>query len=174
MTEDELFSPRLIKDDAKALCEEYNYGNEADFEKAGEAIRNGDYGRQHFEAIFRWKTKNRGKSRTLKNSDSEIAEALRIAVVLKSPKLAISVLRGLAGVEIPVASAIMTAIKPKDYTILDFRAAEALGEEPGQTWSIPYYERYLAFCKDLAAEWGMSLRDLDRALWMWSKKNGSA
>ncbi len=40
--------------------------------------------------------------------------------------------------------------------------------------SLPYYVAYLQFCSGLAEKWEMSLRELDRALWMWSKKNGSA
>jgi len=46
----------------------------------------------------------------------------QLALAARTERSAISVLRGLAGVDVPVASAIMTAIDPKRYTILDFRA----------------------------------------------------
>lgn len=170
--EDDLFRPLMTREEALLLSREYNYGNDLELERAGDAIRNGDYARRHFDAIFKWKTRNRGKSRPQKNSDAEIAEALRIVVAVKSPRLAISTLCGLVGVAIPVASAIMTSIRPSEYTIIDFRALEALDQDADQVWSLAYYERYLSFCRALAAEWGMSLRDLDKALWMWSKKNG--
>ncbi len=33
-----------------------------------------------------------------------------------------------------------------------------------------FYLKYLAHCTDLAAKWNLSLRQLDRALWQWSKE----
>jgi len=172
--EEDLFKALLTRDEALVLCKEYPGLEDSKFETAGQAIRNGDYSRRHFDEIFKWKTRNRGKSRPKKNSDEEITEALRVATSIKSPKLAIALLCGLTGVAIPVASSIMTAIYPERFTIIDFRALEALDAEPEAATSLPYYERYLEFCTKLAVEWEMSLRDLDRALWMWSKKNGSA
>jgi hypothetical protein len=172
--EENLFKPLLTKNQAAALCKDYPSAEDAAFLKSGQAIRGGDYSRKHFDEIFKWKTKNRGKSRPKKNSDEEIAEALRVATSLQSPKLAIALLCGLTGVAIPVASSIMTAIYPERFTIIDFRALEALDAEPERSGSLPYYECYLAFCTKLAKDWEMSLRELDRALWMWSKKNGSA
>jgi hypothetical protein len=81
----------------------------------------------NLEAIFRWKTGGRGISRLRRNSDLEIRDALRLAVSAQTERAAVSVLCGLCGVEIPVASAILTAIDPERYTIIDFRALEALG-----------------------------------------------
>jgi hypothetical protein len=52
----------------------------------------------------------------------------------KSEWSAIAVLCGLDGVEVRVASAALTAVKPCAHTIIDFRALEALGSasvEPG-------------------------------------------
>jgi hypothetical protein len=172
--EENLFKPLFTKDEAKFLCNEYPVQEDEVFEKAGIAIRGGDYSRKHFDAIFKWKTKNRGKSRPQKNTDDEIGEALRVATDIKSPKLAIALLCGLSGVAIPVASAIMTAIHPERFTIIDFRALEALDAESEKAGSLPYYESYLEFCIKLKDDWSMSLRELDRALWMWSKKNGTA
>jgi len=172
--EENQFKPLLTRKQAVALCKDYPGAEDAVFVKAGQAIRGGDYSRRHFDDIFRWKTRNRGKSRPKKNSDEEISEALRVATSLQSPKLAIALLCGLTGVAIPVASSIMTAIYPERFTIIDFRALEALDAEPARSGSLPYYESYLAFCIKLAKDWKMSLRELDKALWMWSKKNGSA
>jgi hypothetical protein len=174
MGDDLLFKPLLSKNQAQALCKEYPLVEDAEFLKAGQAIRSGDFSRIHFNEIFRWKTKNRGKSRPKQNSDEEIAEALRVSTILQSPKLAIALLCGLTGVAIPVASSIMTAIYPERFTIIDFRALEALDAEPERSGSLSYYECYLTFCTKLAKDWEISLRELDRALWMWSKKTGSA
>jgi hypothetical protein len=75
---------------------------------------------------------------------------------------------GLNGVDSPVASAIMTAIRPETFTVLDFRALEALGN-PTADRTLRFYLHYLRFCTNLAERWSMSLRQLDRALCQWSK-----
>jgi hypothetical protein len=41
----------------------------------------------------------------------------------------VAVLTGLSGVEVPAASAIMTAVDPERFTIVDFRALWSLGIE---------------------------------------------
>ena len=58
----------------------------------------------------------------------------------------------------------MTAIHPDRYTIIDYRALEALGSIATDR-SIPYYLNYLEYGCGLAKFWGMSLRELDRGLW---------
>src|SRR5271170_4344977 len=94
---------------------------------AGTRIRGGDFSRDNLQVIFRWKTKGRGVSRLARNTDDEIADALKLALIAKTERSAIAVLKGLNGVDVPVASAILTAINPTKYTVIDFRALEALG-----------------------------------------------
>jgi hypothetical protein len=72
------------------------------------------------------------------------------------------------GGDVPVASAIMALVYPDKYTILDFRALEALGDTSRRN-SVTFYLHYLRYCVALAKKWGLSLRDLDHALWHWSK-----
>ena len=93
---------------------------------------------------------------------------LRLAVCAKTDRAAIAVLLGLQGVRVPVASAILTAIDPKRFTVVDFRALEALGSE-NKDLSINFYLNYLNACRRLAKKHEVTLRDLDRALWQWSK-----
>jgi hypothetical protein len=54
-------------------------------------------------------------------------DALRLAVEAKTDRAAIAVLCGLVGVDVTVASAILTAINPDRYAIIDFRALKSLG-----------------------------------------------
>jgi len=108
-----------------------------------------------------------------KNTDDEIADTLRLAVEAKTDRAAVSVLMGLNAVQVPVASAILTAINPERFTIIDFRALEALGIKK-QIITINFYIAYLTRCRDLAKENRISLRNLDRALWQWSKENASS
>jgi len=135
---------------------------------AGDRIRSGDYERSNIKAIFDWKTGGRGKSRLQRNSDEEIADALRLAVSGKTERAAIAVLLGLQGVLVPVASAILTAIDPIRYTVIDFRALEALGSK-SKDRSVNFYLAYHIHCRQLAKAHQVALRDLDRALSQWSK-----
>jgi hypothetical protein len=126
MTDSE-FNPKISKDEALALARKYAAEeDEAAFE-AGRNIRNGQYSRANLVVIFKWKTRDRGKTRLENNSDQEIEEALRLASHATQPRSAIAILTGLSGVAVPVASAIMTTVHPERYTIIDFRALETLG-----------------------------------------------
>ncbi|WP_155253213.1 hypothetical protein [Bradyrhizobium japonicum] len=139
---------------------------------AGRRIAAGSRARDDFMSIFEWKTRGRGRSRPARNSDVEIRDALDLAMAARTERSAIAVLSGLVGVDVPVASAVMTAIDPARYTILDFRALWSLGvEQNSPYYPIPYFLDYLTTCRQIAAETGTSLRDLDRALWGYSKRN---
>jgi hypothetical protein len=153
-----------------ALAGRYSFQDDIDALKAGEQIRGGQFTRKNLETIFEWKTNGRGRSRLAKNTDEEIADALRLAVEAKTDRSAIATLMGLNGIQVPVASAVLTAIDPERFTIIDFRALEALSlEQP--TVTINFYLAYLRTCRSLAKQNNVSLRTLDRALWQWSKEH---
>lgn len=151
------------------LVNDYNPSDDLTALKAGKAIRSGAYTLRDVEEIFRWKTKGRGISRLCSNTEAEIRDALTLATAAKTERAAMSVLRGLQGVDTPVASAFLMAIDPKRYTVIDFRALEALGYEGGDR-SVNLYLNYLNTCRELAKKHKVSLRDLDRALWQWSRE----
>jgi hypothetical protein len=165
------FVPQLTHAEATGLTQKYEAVEDAAALTAGAMVRGGDYSPEHLRTIFKWKTRNRGKSRLEHNHDCEVTDAFRLAVSAKTPRAAIAVLVGLNGVAVPVASAIATVIRPDVHTILDFRALHALGYKSGDR-SIPFYLHYRAYCVSLARQWGMPLRDLDRALWQWSFDRG--
>jgi hypothetical protein len=161
------FIPQLTQSEAVWLSSQYPAAEDSKPLAAGRAISEGDVSRGNLQIIVRWKTNDRGKSRLAQNSDLEVRDALRLAVSAQTPRAAIAVLTGLSGVDTPVASAVMTAISPEKYTVLDFRALEALGN-PTRNRSVLFYVAYLNFCVGLASRWRMSLRELDRGLWQWS------
>jgi hypothetical protein len=144
--------------------------------EAGEAIRNGDYTLANLEAIVRWKSE-RVVQYLIANSTEKIRRVLAVAA---SPETstgdAVKTLLELQGVDVPVASAILAAIFPERYTVLDYRSLEALGHA---RHDVHFYEEYLAYCKRLAESEIVKpqsdlpgptpLRALDRALWEWSK-----
>ena len=161
------FKPKFARSEAAALASAYSFRDDSLALDAGRAIARGECTLEHLQTIFRWKTKDRGRTRLLRNSDIEINDALNLAVDAETPRAAIAVLIGLCGVGIPVASAIMTAVYPDRYTIIDFRALHSLSVH-SYNCTVDFYLDYLRFCQSLSIEWHMSLRNLDRALWQWS------
>jgi hypothetical protein len=171
--------------DLQQLAEEYwQKSGEKDRElekaafEAGDAIRNGDYTLANLEAIVRWKSE-RLVQYLIGNSSEKIRRVLAVAAAAEtSTETAVRVLLELHGVDLPVASAILAAIFPERYTVLDFRALEALGHA---RHDVRFYEEYLAFCKRLAESNIVTpqselpaptpLRTLDRALWEWSRSH---
>ena len=146
--------------------------------EAGDAIRHGDYSLANLEAIVRWKSE-RAVQYLIGNSTEKIRHALSIAASPNSTtEAAVKALYDLHGVDLPVASAILAAIFPERYTVLDYRALEALGHA---RHDVHFYEEYLAFCKRLAESnivkpqselpGPTPLRTLDRALWEWSRSH---
>ena len=159
-------------DHVEKWAKEYPYDN--DDRKAfgaGKNILAGDFSRANLEGIVHWKS-NRRITLLRDNTNSEIEDALRLALSAKEPRSAIAVLRGLRGVELPVASAIMTAIHSDQYTVADWRAMQALGQPNADYYRIDFYIlQYLPECRRLASAAGVSLRTFDKALWTWSLKH---
>jgi len=144
--------------------------------EAGAAIRNGDFSLANLEPVVRWKSEH-AVHYLIGNSSERIRRALEVAASPEaSPHEAIGALLALHGVDLPVASAILTAIFPERYTVMDWQVLEALGY-PRQNGS--FYEQFLACCQQLVANGPQAaqndmpgstpLRMLDRALRQWSE-----
>ena len=130
----------------------------------------GDDTRTNLRTIVEWKLGSFSHLKPWriveKNSDEEIADAVRLAADAKTDRSGIAVLVGLSGVGIPVASAILTAMFPLRYTVIDKRALTSLGH-PNNDGAMKFYLEYLAECRRLADLYNVELRTLDRALWQW-------
>jgi len=110
--------------------------------EAGEAIRGGEYTLPNLEIIVRWKSE-RVVHYLIGNSKQNITNALTIAASPdSSTEDAVNALVGLRGIDIPIASAILAAIHPERYAVLDYRALEALGHA---RHDVHFYAEYNAF-----------------------------
>ena len=95
--------------------------------EAGESIRNGEFTLANLENIVRWKSE-RVVHYLIANSEAQIRKVLAVAASPEtSTRGAINALTELRGIDLPIASAILATIAPERYTVLDFRALEALG-----------------------------------------------
>lgn len=82
----------------------------------------------------------------------------------------IKTLTQLHGVGPAIASTILTFRAPEVYTVMDWRAIAALAEE--ERWNgeaeadIGLYPQYLDCCHSLSEQMSITLRDVDRVLWV--------
>jgi hypothetical protein len=141
--------------------------DDQEMEDAGKRIASGDYRRENLEAICRWKSVRRIGLLSY-NTDSEIELALKRAIGAADVKEAVDSLTPLDGVGVKMASAILTAIDPERYTVLDFRALEALGLDDSEDADL--YVFYVEACRRMAENYGVTMRAFDRANWQWSKR----
>ena len=145
-----------------------DHGREAKAMEAGRRIRNGSRDIFDLVAIANWKAP-RAAHHLKSNTAEGITAALNVATDADvSVEQKVEALDELVGVNVPMASAILTCIYPDAYTVIDTKALDALRlEKP--IMSKELFARYLSFCRSAASSLGVELRQLDRALW----KSGS-
>jgi len=133
-----------------------------------------------FYAIITWKS-NRSKTGVQKGMRRKRLHPTRLMSklsALQDDREKMQLLDSVPGIDIAIASAILTVCYPDRFTVLDYRAWETLhafGKVPQQripTGVNGYFNLYLPACLSLASETKMSLRELDRTLWGWSMRNG--
>ena len=141
--------------------------------------RRGYYKMEELAQVGEWKSP-RIRKRLAQNSAVDVEDITRLALAAPE-RLQHRVLGLLHGVRDPVASAALTIWAPDRHTVLDFRVTEALdrlnrlGALPEtlpqhEAGSLPDYVAYLECCRRIARRLNVGLRDLDRALWQWSKE----
>ncbi len=122
-----------------------------------------------FMLLCRWKSPRPTKQYE-KNDDYFIKEVTSIALSTTDPKLSIEILTLLNGVSWPVASVMLHFGKINEYPIIDYRALWSLNIDKPSFYNFELWNDYSNYCKRLSAECNVSMRDLDRALWQYSKE----
>lgn len=92
--------------------------------------------------------------------------------ICKSPSREekLRVLLEIKHIGIAIASAVLTVLYDKEFTVLDYRAINSLNaigiQIQGSPDSKPKdYFNYVDLCKKQAEKYNLSLRELDRSLW---------
>ena len=137
---------------------------------AARARSRGYLTKPEFLRLCRWKTP-RSRQACLRNSAGLVAEATRIALSAKNEELKIGALRVLDGVEWPTASVILHLCDRAPYPILDVRALWSLGYRRPPRYTFDFWWSYTRFTRDLARRNRCTMRDVDRALWQYSKEH---
>ena len=134
-----------------------------------------------FYAIVTWKS-NRSTSKVkdgLKKANLTPRTLMAKISACTSDRDRMSELDKVTGIGVPIASAILTVCYPKRFTILDYRAWDALllfhfkknkKDKPMPNDIAGYFDTYLPACKAMAKKHNMKLRDLDKAMWGFSKQ----
>lgn len=105
------------------------------------------------------------------NSDERIKEITTFALVSKDEYIRVMCPQLLKGVSWGVASVILSFAYPDDYMIIDFRAVWSLGLEEPKQYTFEYWIDYTNQVRKIAKECKITLRQLDKALWQYSKEN---
>jgi hypothetical protein len=122
-----------------------------------------------FLRLARWKTP-RSRRRVERNAESFVRAVTGTALTTSDERLRIEVLTLLDGVDWPTASVILHFCHREPYPVLDYRALWSLGVEKPPAYTFSFWWDYTLTCRRLAARAFCSMRDLDRALWQFSKE----
>jgi hypothetical protein len=166
-----VFALQFPASEILALAERFGYQDDPRVRAAGAAAAaRGYYRRAEFLLVCAWKsvrsrplvqanTPAAVRAATFAALGTDVADAARMEALLR-----------LEGVGLPTASTLLHFAFPADFPILDVRVLEALGQPPRSGYTVAYWVAYAEACRALAAEHGVSLRTLDKALWQWSKE----
>lgn len=165
------FKLRFAPDRISYWAGRYEYRSEEQLlRKIGPAARTRGYlTRKEFLQVCDWKTV-RTRSRCARNSASYVKEATRAALAARSDRLGVEVLTLLDGVSFPTASTILHFCARRDYPIIDYRALWTLQCPVPSKYTFDLYGRYTEFFRGLMSRTGAGRRELDRALWQFSKE----
>jgi len=115
-----------------------------------------------------WKS-NRPRRYYESNDDQAVREVTRFSFGTPSERARIESLLVLKGVGWPVASAILHFAFPDEYPIMDFRAIRSLGWTQPQTYDFDFWKKYCNKIGSLARTHKLSIRTVEKALWMYDK-----
>lgn len=139
------------------------------YEKMEKAVRRKYMNKGDLLEIAKWKWKG-GRVWQLCNGNptSQIRRLSRASFNAKTERDRIEKLLELDGVSWPMASVILHFSFPKDYPILDVRTMNAVRETTN--YSFQKWWNYVELCRETATKCGISIRELDKALWEYGEK----
>ncbi len=126
--------------------------------------------RDQLHEVALWKSRRRA-ALVKENEESFVQEITRFAFSAKHEQSRIGTLVLLSGIQYPTASVLLHFCVSDTYPILDFRAIWSLGLPKPAAYSPSYWIEYTNICRKIAAEHGLTVRQLDMALWQYSREH---
>lgn len=126
--------------------------------------------------IFKWKLRTqfgRQSKFRAENTNENVMTITKAAFSVSHPKkdyetsLRLKILTSLSGVEIPVASAILTLCYPDRYSVIDFRNWRQIFKVTSRksNYTVKEYTAYLNIILQLAEKYKMTPQTIDIAIW---------
>jgi len=148
----------------------FSYAGDRDIAELGARARKaGHLDREAFLKLCAWKTQ-RSRSRCAKNDATFVEAVTRASFASHDERFKIEVLTLLDGVSWPTASVILHFCDRKPYPIVDFRALWSLGVSEPARYTFAFWNEYCGVVHALVRRTGLSIRDVDRGLWQYSKE----
>jgi hypothetical protein len=155
----------------ESKLEKWQRGDLTSLQRIGEDAKNRGYlTREEFLKICADKS-SRSKSRCASNSTELIREVTEISFSAKAEQVQIQSLMILVGVSWPTASYILHFCSANRYPVLDFRALWSLSINKPPLYTFSFWHEYTDYCRNLADRSGLTMRQVDAALWQYSKEN---
>ena len=123
-------------------------------------------------AVSEWNAYQRIQYLIKENSDNYIEQITRAALHPDTPKYdRINGLRRMQGVDWAMASAILHWFHEDPYPIWAKNVLETVIQFEKSQYKNDFerWQAYVSFCRNVAAQKGVDIRTLDRALWQFSK-----
>ncbi len=132
-----------------------------------------------FERILEWKLGQQiGRQRELRKSNTDAiiraVTGLALTIAHSDPdyqlELRTTILCALRGVAVPIASAVLGLVYPKEYAVIDYRTWRQIFNEPRDVFSTADYKRYMTKIRELASELGWQVQEVDHAIWEFDRR----
>ena len=132
------------------------------------------FDKKHFVKLGKWKTPRQEKNYK-NNEESLVKKATSLAYEVSHEGLKLHILKVLNGVGVPVASTFLHFLHPDKFPIFDIRVRSSL-KKAGK-WNRPVDDasndawlEYVYIMRDISGMLGVSLRELDKALWAYDRE----
>jgi hypothetical protein len=162
------FELQFPEEDLSEWAQRYDYTSgvyESAVAEAGKKMKEqGHLTLNQLARICEWKT-SRSKPTVQKNTDAFVREVTSACSTSETERFRISVLTLLQGVGWPTASVVLHFGHEDRYPIIDIRALESLGREKPSTYTFDLWWGYVQACRGLADRNGLTMREVDQALW---------
>ena len=162
---------RFPESDMPYWAGRYAYtGKEAKLEGLRNTVRMaGHLTKPQLQLLATWKSP-RSAPHIGGNSPRYVREVTSFALSAQDERARIEALTVLDGVHWPTATVVLHFFHADRYPILDFRALWSVRREVPAQYTFNVWQPYVEFCRLLARRNSVSMRELDKALWQFSKE----
>lgn len=162
---------RIPPKELRSYQQRYDYNADSKLEPISSLAKSQGYLTvDQLYVLARWKSMRRAEL-ARENPEAFVCEVTLFSFSANFEQSRIGSLVLLRGVQFPTASVILHFCVDSTYPILDFRAIWSLGLEKPSVYTHDYWVNYTGVCRKLADEHGLTVRELDMALWQFSKEN---